>query len=560
MIVLKDTHGLTICQAPAEGFDLGPFLDAAADASGKRHPKLHDGTPVPDGYRSLGGADFRDLTHQLRRSGVANAITPDGRLDMRGWDLSKWNFSRASLINVDLSGARLVRAVLHAADLRGSRLPGADLSGAWMQDADFRGADMRNVTMLAANLEDGEADLPEALRDPGRRAGVRKSFPIGIKAKFDDAVMDCARISEANLTGAEFLRTKLRRSAVMDSEFACATFLETDASGSDLARNSLICNSAGHIKTDAAVLRANDYFRLSIPEMLGAAVSASRRRDLAAGLTEEMRDDLRISLTLGALARGLAMAATAHGVPPGLLAAMPGAAFLHVEELGCQAVEAAYGGVVRLGFGGSRLLEDTREWLIGKTGVLATGRHAEALGSAASAGGSGVAALKMDGAVFVVATGEDVNRLLRKAGLLDGQARWSMETARLERSAGGGYPDETAPAVVDMHRDGRMASHWRDAGGRKLRSVHYDRTGTPTKVCDHVTGSAYPAVDDPDPFFRARRAVLEDFKDGLVRSLAPCNARTHLAVVRRDGAVVIKCQAISDVDSTDGQPSVVKVM
>ena len=559
MIVLKDTHGLVIHQASAQGFDLRRFLDAAAYASGERHPELHDSTPLPDGYRSLGGADFRDLTHQLRQSGVANAITPDGRLDMRGWDLSKWDLSRAALINVDLSGAWLVRAVLHASDLRGSRLPGADLSGAWMQDGDFRGADMRNVTMLAADLGDGEADLPEALRDPGHRA-ARSSFPVAMRAKFGGAVSDGARISEANLASADFRRTKLRNSVVRDSDLTYATVLDTDASGAEFSRNTLVSTSTCRIKTDGAVMRYNEYFRVSLPELLGAAVSASKRRSLASGLTPEMKIDFGMSFILGALARGLAMAATAHGLPPGLLAAMPAAGFLHVEEFSSQAVEAAYGEAARVGFGGCRLLEKAREWLIGKTGVLATGRHAEALGSAASAGGSGVAALKMDGAVFVVATGEDVNRLLRKAGLLDGQARWSMETARLERSAGGGYPDETAPAVVDMHRDGRMASHWRDAGGRKLRSVHCDRTGTPTKVCDHVTGSAYPAVDDPDPFFRARRAILEDFKDGLVRSLAPCNARTHLAVVRRDGAVVIKCQAISDVDSTDGQPSVVKVM
>ena len=301
-------------------------------------------------------------------------------------------------------------------------------------------------------------------------------------------------------------------------------------------------------------MRWNEYFELTLPEKIGAAFSSRKRHVVAGHLTEEMRDDMCMSFTLGALAKAVAAAVTAHGVPVGPVVSLGGkvAEFLHLAEIGKEATKAAYEETVKAGYGASRAAEATREWFVGKSCAIVTGPSAKAVRDKVAGSGPEVAALRMDGAVVVLASRGQVNDMLREAGAIDGKSDWTPGRTRLERAVGPGYPVETAPTVVDVNRDGWVTAYWRDLDGRRLRGVTYDGTGAPTTVRDFATGEEYPADEDPDPFFRARRAVVEDFKDGLVRCLMPHDSRTHLAVTRKDGTILVRCLATGKVDNPEG--------
>ncbi|MFS1564261.1 MAG: pentapeptide repeat-containing protein [Candidatus Arsenophonus phytopathogenicus] len=114
-------------------------------------------------------------------------LTEQGKMNLRGVDLSNTDLtdknlsnadlSNANLSNADLSQSNLFRANLQYTDLSNARLSQSIMIRANLRDADLRGADLSNVDLSSAELSD--ADLT------------------------------CSNLSGANLYDADLFRTNL---------------------------------------------------------------------------------------------------------------------------------------------------------------------------------------------------------------------------------------------------------------------------------------------------------------------------------------------------------------
>ncbi|PAV07252.1 hypothetical protein CBG25_05115 [Arsenophonus sp. ENCA] len=140
-------------------------------------------------------------------------LTEQGKMNLRGVDLSNTNLtdknlsnadlsnadlSDADLSNVDLSQSNLFRANLQNTDLSNARLSQSIMIRANLQDADLRGADLSNVNLSNADLSN--ADL-------------------------SDADLTCSNLSGANLSDADLFRTNL----------ACSNMTNINMSNVDLS-------------------------------------------------------------------------------------------------------------------------------------------------------------------------------------------------------------------------------------------------------------------------------------------------------------------------------------
>ena len=97
-----------------------------------------------------------------RDASELNKAEGEGRLGLRGADLSG-----ANLAGANLSGANLIDANLADANLTGANLTGAGLSGANLFGANLTGANLTDADLTVATLE--RAHLPEGFLAPNTR-------------------------------------------------------------------------------------------------------------------------------------------------------------------------------------------------------------------------------------------------------------------------------------------------------------------------------------------------------------------------------------------------------
>ncbi len=105
------------------------------------------------------GKDKRNEQYQI-------VLNWDGKIRLRGFDLSKQNLSDLNLAKADLRGTDLHGANLSKANLTGADLTVTDLSEAYLLQADLSGshlnrADLTSTNLFGTNLD--EANLTQAI-------------------------------------------------------------------------------------------------------------------------------------------------------------------------------------------------------------------------------------------------------------------------------------------------------------------------------------------------------------------------------------------------------------
>ena len=80
-----------------------------------------------------------ETIERLKTLGIANPVNEEGRIDLRGADLSRADLAGAQLFNANLPGAELGGANLQDANLEGANLQDANLEGAKLGGANLQG-------------------------------------------------------------------------------------------------------------------------------------------------------------------------------------------------------------------------------------------------------------------------------------------------------------------------------------------------------------------------------------------------------------------------------------
>ncbi len=155
--------------------------------------------------------------------------------DLRGAMLEKARLVEANFARADLEGAVLVRADLQGANLDGAKLAGANLGKARLVEARFgRSAALQGVVLFGACLDD--ASLPGANLEKAQlmETTLRRADLSGTKlesALFLDADASEASFERAELKDAMFVRTKLEGAKLAAAKLKDASFVEVRGAG-----------------------------------------------------------------------------------------------------------------------------------------------------------------------------------------------------------------------------------------------------------------------------------------------------------------------------------------
>lgn len=153
------------------------------------------------------------------------------RLDLRGAE-----FSRARILDADLSGAMLHHSNMsdvHIAnsDLACANLNGANLSEAHFQDVQFEGTHIASANLSNATLQRAEMS---GMNFHGTNLCGANLGSAGLSgAMFQRANVTGAWLDGADLSGTFFLRSDLARARLDGADLTGAEFLDTDLTGAN---------------------------------------------------------------------------------------------------------------------------------------------------------------------------------------------------------------------------------------------------------------------------------------------------------------------------------------
>lgn len=238
--------------------------DMLAKAAGVR-PEASDFACVNLGGLNLRGVDLSDCyleqidatNADFEGAVLLGAIMPRARLHgtrFIGADLRKANIGRSHMLDADFSRANLVEATLGEAHMEKASFREADLQGViWLAtefgEVEFDGANLGGAMILDADLsrcrfKDGKLAEANFLRCDFTGVDFSGADLQSVSfvecrlegARFDGANMENTRfVGGCKLTGASFLRARLIRANLRDTEAVDCDFREADLSMSDLS-------------------------------------------------------------------------------------------------------------------------------------------------------------------------------------------------------------------------------------------------------------------------------------------------------------------------------------
>lgn len=154
--------------------------------------------------------------------------------NMRNVDLSKVDFTEATLQGSDMSGANLRWADLSGAKLNNAVLANTDLRGAKLIGTDLRGADLRGALLDGADMSGadlGNADMTQLILTRTRLNGVSLIGTKLVQADLSGTILAGIDISKADLSGANLSGANLAGSSLSQANLSGAILVGADLAG-----------------------------------------------------------------------------------------------------------------------------------------------------------------------------------------------------------------------------------------------------------------------------------------------------------------------------------------
>jgi uncharacterized protein YjbI with pentapeptide repeats len=204
-------------------------LDGARKASLLRF--LYEAGLIDKGARTVRLQDA-DLTGVQLFSGIRVPLRPAKLLNaaLPGVDLTRADLRLAVLAGSDLEGAIMSEidgksVHLEQSNLTGATLFEADLGGAWLARAQLTGANIRRARLSQANLE-------------GSNLG-NTSCEFSDTTILNDADLSKAKLMNADLTGATFVRASLIEADLTGANLAGVSLQDADLTGATVTDEQL---------------------------------------------------------------------------------------------------------------------------------------------------------------------------------------------------------------------------------------------------------------------------------------------------------------------------------
>lgn len=202
-------------------------------------------------------------------------------LSLRDRDLRYAKLDRSDLHQVDFTGS----------DLRGASLIGTDLRGAWLQCADIAQFVLAHDREAANCVVARRAKFTRARLDGARLTGADLRG-----AQFDDAKLEGAELAYAAISGANFASARLEKSDLTGGVRAeGASFVTANLQGSDLTEARLLGADLSNADLTAAILRNTvlDGAKLREAKLDGASLYRASLRGSDLGEASVVGADLR---------------------------------------------------------------------------------------------------------------------------------------------------------------------------------------------------------------------------------------------------------------------------
>lgn len=169
----------------------------------------------------------QQVWQQLQKLGVQGWVE-EGRLVVKGGDLTGANLSGLNLAGAQLAGLPLREGVLEGADLSEANLEGSDLRGANLRGANLARANLRNADLQGADLR--HANLTGA-----KLKGVRWA-----EARLTGACLARTDLRGHDLRGVDLAGTDLRHACLQGLSLRGANLRQADLSAADLREAELV--------------------------------------------------------------------------------------------------------------------------------------------------------------------------------------------------------------------------------------------------------------------------------------------------------------------------------
>jgi len=159
--------------AEAFGITFQSAEELQADSAAHQAETVRERDELMKRVRSQGATVWNDLEYQMQ-----------GRLDLRGADLSKSKLDEIRLLSCDLKGANFAKSSLKNAELWSSQFVGASLTGANLSSAGLQGCNLTGANLVSANLT--EADLSNVKLQGADLTGAVLTGATLTKAQYDE--------------------------------------------------------------------------------------------------------------------------------------------------------------------------------------------------------------------------------------------------------------------------------------------------------------------------------------------------------------------------------------
>ncbi|MFC4235962.1 pentapeptide repeat-containing protein [Thalassospira xianhensis] len=502
--------------------------------------------------QSLSRADFQDFKRQIVKRGEAGALTPGGTIDLTGVHLDNGDFRGTDLRLLHLESAKLRLCQMNEANLEGVVLVGADLSGTVLDKANLDRADMRHVTMKSVDKGIIKSATP-ILRAQGDviKKSERWQHEFSTRAcfaTFRGANLYGVTMERADFTGADLSNGFLASASAHECVFNDANLTGANFAKAAVVRCKMVTNSLPKILAPVCQFHNNQYFDTpKVSDLLRAKFKAPGIvKQFIADELEQLKsapkgisDDYRKGITANLAAVGYMVVTTgwlvssisSFALMESVMATGLVSGYMlrsNVKSL----VQKGIAALARKGYEIEAALSDSfddRSGLGRLKALVTSGSVAEALRRYQIEQNTPVGyEFSETGMVVVLDTPDNIEGIMRKAGLLTRENRFCEETV-MKRTIGDHWPDSLAPTWVRVRKDGTSEGTWCNRHGEPVKTVAYDELGNPEDFMDYPQKTWLPIGYEESSDFRRPRAIIEEFKNAVRNAAAVDNGRTYFA-------------------------------